>query len=478
MNRLIYKVILFAVLGLSLASCKKFLEKEPYGKISKSIVFDNVEGAQLALNGSYKLMLTYYRAEYGMYNDVASDNLVNVNAASTDQSMLAQYNFSSTTDDEFTAPGHIWLNIFETLNNVNNLINALPDLKKKFPGEIAAIEAIEGQALAIRALCHLDLSKVFAQPYTFTLDGSHLGVPVLTKTPNPGAEIARNSVKEVYDQMITDLNAALPLLQKYNNTNQVVFNYQAALALLSRVYLYKGDWAQTVAKATQVITDNTFKLADATNYKSVFTTYPDVNPKVEMLFELSNKGYITFSSTNDINAIFSDIDAAKYAAGLKLLNLFQNDDIRKTIMFSAKATNSFTKKFADGKASSSFTVKVIRLSEAYLNRAEANWNLGKYPEAAEDIRFIQQRARPSTTVVINYNSPADLYKQIADERNRELCFEGHRLYDIVRRKENLVRASDCNSTICTVNYPNNKFVLPITRKELEANRAMQPNPGY
>jgi tetratricopeptide (TPR) repeat protein len=474
MNRLSYKVILLVVLSLSLASCKKFLEKEPYGKISKSIIFDNVEGAQLALNGSYKLMLNYYRGEYSIYNDIASDNVFTI--GTSDQSMLTQFNFSSTLGDDESAPGHIWLGIYNVLNNVNNIINALPELKTSFPNELAAIETVEGQALAMRALCHLDLSRVYAQPYTFTNDASHLGVPVVTKTPNPGTEIARNSVKEVYDQILTDLNTALPLLQKYNNTNQVVFNYQAALALLSRVYLYKGDWAQTVTKATQVITDNTFTLATAVNYKSVFTTYPDNNPKVEILFELSNKGYLTFSP-GDISNIFSDIDNAKYAAALKLLNLYAADDIRKTTMFTDKATRSFTKKFGDGAASNLLTVKVIRLSEAYLNRAEANWNLGKYPEAAEDIRFIQQRARVST-VTINYNSPADLYKQIADERNRELCFEGHRLYDINRRKENLVRGGDCNSTVCSLTYPNNKFVLPITAKELDANKAMKPNPGY
>ncbi|RYZ95587.1 MAG: hypothetical protein EOP47_25545, partial [Sphingobacteriaceae bacterium] len=84
----------------------------------------------------------------------------------------------------------------------------------------------------------------------------------------------------------------------------MVLNYQAALALLSRVYLYKGDWAQVVAKANQVTTDNTFTLATATNYQSVFVNFPDANPQVEMLFELSNKGYLKFSLT-DIGGIFS-----------------------------------------------------------------------------------------------------------------------------------------------------------------------------
>jgi tetratricopeptide (TPR) repeat protein len=475
MKRFNYIIILFAMLALSLTSCKKFLEKEPYGKISKTIIFDNVEGAQLALNGSYKLMLTYYRSEYVMYEDIASDNVISVGIG--EQSMLPQFNFSSTSGDEVSSPGYIWLKIFQALNNINNVINALPDLKTKFPEQLATLEAIEGQALTMRALCHLDLSRVYAQPYNFTADASHLGVPILTKTPNPGAEVARSTVKEVYDQILTDLNTALPLLKKYNNTNQVVVNYQAALALLSRVYLYKGEWAASVSAANLVTTDNTFTLATAANYKSVFVNYPDVNPKVEMLFELTNNGYITVGDF-DINNIFSDTKAGRYAASTKLLNSLAVDDIRKSLMFTPNAGNSLTKKYADGTITSTLTVKVIRLSEAYLNRAEANWNLGKYPEAAEDIRVIQQRARPSQTIIINYNSPADLYKQIADERNRELCFEGHRLFDIVRRKENLQRGGDCNSTVCSLTYPNNKFVLPITEKELDANKAMKQNPGY
>lgn len=471
-----YKILVFVVLALSFSSCKKFLEKEPFGKISKTIVFENVEGATLALNGSYKLMLNYYRSEYGMYNDVASDNVTSVGGA--EQAMLTQFNFSSTPDDEVSAPGYIWLKIFEALNNINNVINAIPQLKAEFPNQINELEALEGQALALRALCHLDLSKVYAQPYNFTADASHLGIPVLTKTPNPGALVERKTMKEVYTQILIDLNTALPLLQKYNNTNQVVINYQSALALLSRVYLYKGDWAQSVNFANQVINDNTFTLATSGNYKTIFIDNAEVAPKIEVLFELTNKGYLTIASS-DICNVFSDTKAGRYSASTKILGLLTQDDIRKDNMFTPIIGYSFTKKFGDGAASATkFNVKVIRLSEVYLNRAEANWNLGKYAEAAEDIRVISQRAHPNQIIAINYNSTADLYKQIADERNRELCFEGHRLFDLNRRKENLVRGGDCNSTICSLTYPNNKFVLPITRKELDANTAMKQNPGY
>jgi starch-binding outer membrane protein, SusD/RagB family len=480
MKKLIYKSILLAMLVLSFASCKKFLEKEPIGRVGKNVLFEDVLGAKVALTGAYKSMLNYYKLEYGMHGDVASDNVVNI--FSNDPFMLQSFNFSSTSGDDALVAGHIWLAVFETLNNTNNILNAIPNLKAEFPNQLNELDAIEGQALVIRAICHLDLSKVYAQPYNFTPDASHLGVPVLTKTPSPGAQVPRKTMKQTYDQILSDLNAALPYLNKYNNaTDQALVSYQAALGLLSRVYLYKGDWENSVKAANLIIEDTKYSLATASEYKSVFQEYPGISSvKKEVLFQLSALGF-TKVSTKEIMSIFSapSVTVAQYGASSKLINLFDTNDIRNN-MFGDVGGYHISKKYTEGSlaANTPYTIKVIRLSEVYLNRAEANWNLKKYPEAAEDLRIISQRAHPSQTIVINYASPADLYQQIADERNRELCFEGHRLYDIVRRKENLQRGNDCNSTVCLLTYPNNKFVLPITTKELDANKALQPNPGY
>ncbi len=475
----IAKIALSILLVTSMGSCKKFLEKDPIGKVGKQVLFEDVSGAKLALMGSYKSMLDYYRNEFGMYGDVASDNLVTVPANNV--YMPEQFNFSSTPEDEASGAGHIWLDIYETLNNVNNLINAIPELKAKFPGSAGELDALQAQALVLRAICHLDLSKVFSQPYTFTADASHLGIPVLLKTPNPGQQVPRNTMKETYDQIIKDISDAIPVLKIYSNVDQALISYQAALGLLSRVYLYQGNWIQSPANADLVINDKAYALATASSYKTVFTAYPlsSSSPKVEILFQLSAQEQDKYGTT-DINTIFSSFSAARYKASSKLLSLFDTDDIRKKDMFSVNSTKSITKKYADSISTvpNPFTIKVMRLSEVYLNRAEANWNLGKYDDAAKDLQIISQRAHPNKTITIIYSSAADLYKQIADERNRELCFEGHRLIDLVRRKENLQRGNDCNSTVCNLNYPNDKFVLPITTKELDANKAMKQNPGY
>jgi tetratricopeptide (TPR) repeat protein len=482
MKKILYKIALTVLLVTSLGSCKKFLEREPIGQTGKNTLFETVEGASQAMVGSYYLLLDYYKNEFGMYGDVAADNVIRSARA---EIMLPQFNYQSQPGDDEFAVGHIWLDIFKTLNGVNNILNALPDLKSKFPDQASTLQSIEGQALVIRALCHFDLSRVYAQPYNFTADASHLGVPVLLKTPSPGELVPRKTVKETYDQIITDLTNGASLLRDRGQTPSIKVGYQAALALLSRVYLYKGDWTQSVNYANMIIAGNSHQLAmTEAEYKTAFLT-PAVSasPVRESIFQLTNLGITNAAS--EMPGAYSDASASQYHASLKLRNLYDTDDIRLTAMFTRPTTGEntgryVTKKYGDGTVSSVNPplIQVVRLSEVYLNRAEAKWQLGQYEQAAEDLRIIAQRAHPTRTITISYTSNADLYRQIADERNRELAFENHRFFDLLRRKENLSRGVDCNASICLLQYPNDKFVLPLPLIEVQANRALIQNPGY
>ncbi len=483
MKRNTYILTLLAIACIAFASCKKFLEKEPIGKTGKITLFETVEGANKAMSGVYNLMLSYYKTSFGLYADVASDNVIRGTKANV---LLPQFNFQSAASDDALAVGDIWLNGYGAINNINNIINAIPELKSKFPSQTKTLDSIYGQSLALRALCHLNLSLVYAQPYNYTSDASHLGIPVLLKTPNPGEAVARKTMKETYAQIITDLSNALPLLQQHaNHTTQAAMSYQATLALLSRVYLYQGDWAKSITYADMVINDTNYKLASNTEYFSAFNTYPADNAatKLESIFLLSNKGLT--SNGSSIYTVYSDAVGAQYNTSAKLINFFDSDDIRLTKMFTIptsgdNAGKSLTKKYGDGSVTSITpqVIQVIRLSEVYLNRAEAKWNLQRYAEAAEDLRIISQRAHPSRTITITYSSNDDLYKQIANERNRELCFENHRFFDLARRKENLQRGADCNANTCSFNYPNSRYVLPIPAKEIDANQSIIQNPAY
>ena len=133
---------------------------------------------------------------------------------------------------------------------------------------------------------------------------------------------------------------------------------------------------------------------------------------------------------------------------------------------------------SEGPLNGTDNISVIRLSEVYLNRAEARANLGNDAGAQADVDIIRQRANPGVAAVSA--TGAALKTEVYNERRAELAFEGHRIFDINRRKQNLVRALDCTSVpeACNLSYPNNLFILPIPDGEINSNADITQNPGY
>jgi len=121
---------------------------------------------------------------------------------------------------------------------------------------------------------------------------------------------------------------------------------------------------------------------------------------------------------------------------------------------------------------------VLRLSEIYLNKAEAYCHQTKYADARNCLKDLLKRAVDETYAdgVLAQYTDDKLLDLVKLERVRELCAEGHNFFDIVRWKQDLVRAKNTNSTIKYLKYPSNYFVLPIPQTELDADHNMQPNP--
>jgi tetratricopeptide (TPR) repeat protein len=458
-------------LGMIFISCGKgFLEKEQVGRISKELLLSDMPGVRAALNGAYNRMAYYQVNEFGMYGDVAGDHIKENSAGTAVPPMYPEYNFSSNAGDDEFAVGHIWTYAFVALDHVNSILEAIPALKDKFPASISELDQITAQGLIMRALCHFDLCKVYGQTYQYTANASHLGVPVILKTPSPGTLVPRKTVKEVYAQVIADLKEGERLL-KANPLARDPFSasYQAAWGLLSRVYLYMGEWDQSIAYADSVINKTNYTLTTSENYQNMYTSG---DPGAEVIWQLYSRTFRTGTVANlfSFDAFSSD----------KLLLLFDGSDIRKQL-FRDSSGRQVTKKFGiTGKVTGTTRIpmdpKIIRLSEVYLNRAEAQWNKKNYTQASDDVRRIAERAHNNGVVTVP-SDPAQLFEFICDERSRELCFEGHRLFDIARRKQDIIRGPGCNAAVCTLTYPNVRFVLPIPQKEIDANKAIQPNPG-
>jgi hypothetical protein len=120
-------------------------------------------------------------------------------------------------------------------------------------------------------------------------------------------------------------------------------------------------------------------------------------------------------------------------------------------------------------------VPVIRLSEVYLNRAEAYARMGQEADAQADLNMIRQRGL-ATAPDVTATGQA-LLDEIAIERRIELGFEGHRIHDLMRHKMDIDRV-DVTGDVAHMGYPCQFCVLPIPQPETDTNPNIAQNPGY
>lgn len=482
MNKILYIKLVRTVLVftlLTISSCKSFLEIEPAGSLTGEKLFTNVEGYTSAMVGSYSLFTKYHLSQYGLYGELRGDNVLLNQTLGT--GVLADYNYQSDPTLNLGAVRLIWQDIYETLNNVNNVIESRASLLEAFPASKANIDQVYGEALVLRAMCFFDLANIYSQTYSYTTDASHLGVPVFTQTPLPGVNTPRSTIKDTYSRIITDLKEAQLILSARSNSKSKIYaSADAATALLSRVYLYMRDWDAVISLLENQNLKSKYPLVSSAGYLNMFMG--SNNPTIiapEVIWQL-NLNIISSSYLPDILSnpeTFYVYPHATYRA------LFENTDIRSTQFVANPRTPTmfYTLKYgkADDVARANWPVnfKMFRSAEIYLNLAEAYYHKQQYELAANNIKVVRGRAYnvAPETITLSTTDPVALLQQIKLERRKELSFENQRIFDIMRYKENLHR-TECNSATCTLTYPNNKFVLPIPDMEIQANPLIIQNP--
>lgn len=459
---------------LGITSCNSFLEIDVIGKNDTNAFFAEYDGLVAALTGAYRVTYNFYDGEFVKYGDVAGNMVRMSNVAGSN--MIDQYNFTSEPSQETSAVGYIWKKGFIVLTNINNIVEYSASLKKNFPQKATDIDFIVAQAYFLRALMHFNLVLCYAQPYNYTADASHWGVPVMTQNPSANSPVIRSTVKQTYDRIIEDLNLAMKTFEISTLDDPFYAgNTTAAKALLARVYLHMGDWKKAEEEATFVI--NRKKLTPRDKYISM---YSENYTGDEAIFRLS-----AFDAGKQTSIFYRYGSAVAFPADT-LYSLYTDDrDIRRDLLY-------YRPEFKSGKVNMKFFFRdttdplkgtghfVLRSSEMYLIRAEANMNMNQLDKAIEDIKILEARAQGITPaeVVLNYTTKEDVDRIIEIERIKELAFEGHRFFDIARQKKNVVREKATNSNVRILTYPNYRFALPIPLVEKEANPEIQQNEGY
>ncbi len=459
------------VMSLATLSSCSFLEVEELGKSDTDTFFSELLGLRTARIGLYNITYDFYDQYLCKYAEVAGDNLQSV-VVGTGSEMYNEFNFASTSDSETSSAGYIWKRGYAIITNANTILSYTGDLKTAYPNDVDEIRRIEAEAYFLRALAHFDLVRCYAQPYGYTEDASHLGVPIADHLLGTDELIARSSVKKVYEQIVKDLNTAHDILGDAAPSDANYISGMACNALLARVYLYMQNYALAEEYADKVIPLLTLTPQGA--YAAMFTG-EEIGE--EAIFRLT--GYYAGHSLKT----FYNYESAIFVPTSDFENLFRPDDVRRTLLYAPDQSLACMKYYDLSSLvpdEQFYHITVLRGSEMYLIRAEARCKQNNLEDAAADLQKIQARALglSESSIEISYNTADDLMELIKEERRKEFFAEGHRFFDLARWGDDIVRPDDTNSAMKRLEYPDYRYALPITRVEMDANSAMVQNEGY
>lgn len=459
------KVAITTGIAVILSSCSDdFINLSPPTSITPEVAFSNEAGFQGTLLGAYQSLRAadYFGRTTPVLGDLWADNVF---IAAQNSGRYTDYNNLSFVVNNGNALG-LWTNAYTSILRANNIINS------NTLAETENVKQIKGEAYAIRALSYFTLVRFYAKPFTDTPNGP--GVPIVLEY-NPNATPPRSTVSEVYQLINSDLNTAYGLVNKFTNSSQ--FSKYAIKGLQAKVYLAQGDYTNAKAAALDVINNGGFTLLGVSNYKAFWENPAIRTDKLETLFEVSsdavgNAGFDALSYFYSRNGNYGDAVASR-----ELYDLYNDSDIRKTLLFPAIRSGQnvvYSDKFSAIVGDRSDT-KVVRLSELYLIAAEASF-AGNETEARTYLNTLLKNRGESETIL----NGSSLFEKIITERRKELAFEGERYFDLQRLKRDVVRSTDYPSSARSLEYSNFRRVLPIPEQEINANPSLagQQNPGY
>jgi hypothetical protein len=326
------------------------------------------------------------------------------------------------------------------------------------PEQRTAWNNARGSALFFRAFAYYQLAQVFAPAYDSAKALTDIGLP-LRKTTNINEKFTRVSVQKTYDQLISDLAAAAPLLP--DKALSVTRPSRAAVyGLLSRVYLSARAYSTALLYA-----DSCLQLRpDLMDYDTVnaANSLPFTRSNPEVIF-----GAASFSS--------GPIAFRRSFTDSLLFTSYQPNDLRKTLFF--KLGQLFFGRYDE----SGYAFSGIATDELYLNRAECYARAGNTLSALADLnsllvrRWVNGAFTPYTAV-----DASDALRQILAERRKELLFRGLRWTDLRRLNKDAATAITLtrivNGQVYTLPPDDRRYVYAIPDKVIAFNPGMPQNP--
>ena len=477
MKNIIYRIVIIVFIAGVFNSCTKNLDQLPFDEFATENAFVTAADFENGIRGVYSNLTAagYFGSSDGgsllSVGDVISDNVTISSSGRNTKNIMHNFRYSPSS-------GNSLANLYTDAYSLIFRANQVLFFAESFVGESKA--NIVAEAKALRAMAHFDLVKSFGKIPTQAGDANGgLGIAYVVNA-DPNIEPPRETVGEIYNKIVTDLQDAALDINTSNPAGRL--NKNAVNVLLSRVYLYMGQWQNAV---------------DAANTVSAAVAPRD---NVVGVWEDTSQAGLLFYIPNEVGVIDNSIGVTwsqggmttlipEYVVSFELFGQFADDDIRKEA-YTMQASNTglsfnaIKKLFGrTGQFNGKVDYKIFRAAEAKLNKAEALFNLGQEipaRTALDEVRTERYLTPPSG------ETGNALRDAIRKERRLEFAFEYQRFYDLKRwglsiqrtNAGDLADGTGTASEVLSLSAGDNKWQMPISQGTLDQNPNAVQNPGY
>jgi tetratricopeptide (TPR) repeat protein len=503
----IYKVMGCAILAASLSSCvNDWLDVAPSDGTDADAALTSSSDLAAVRTGMYKALkgnsslVDYYGQQFFVYGDVHAGDDYQYNNLGGSNRASFYYDMNYQTASEFTSSTSssnvAWKSPYIVIGRANRIIAAAEGGALSDAAEAkATIDQYAAEAKVLRALAHFDLVRIYGKPYTED-QGASLGVPLVTGVLESNAKPARSTVAEVYTQVVKDLTEAISSNALATETEPGYVSVWGAKAILSRVYLNMGDYANALSVAEDIIKNSGAALWTRDQY---FKAWDASTPnESEFLFRLNVSGSTDNNDLNGIGNLQGRDGYKEMVATKKFVDMLSADanDVRNDMFLPATAdkevavygTNKvFLNKLRGqgGNLRNVTIVPIIRLSEVYLTAAECAFRKNDKTKAVE---YLNDLVKNRTTTEASLATVDNItLERILIERRKELIGEGQRYFDALRNNETITRYTSeadkgwhktLSKEAQSFNRDYFKAIAAIPQAEINANPNIKQNTGY
>lgn len=473
-------LLLLLTIGGTQTGCRReLLEALPENRLAEDVSFETPDRFLSRLLGVYALAKQgeFLGSRYHIFTDIRGEEFINELA----NGVTGLQAWSHTMVESTNEVNYIWRAGYQTINAVNLYLDGAQANARVLNND-ALLKNYLGEASFLRALSYHSLVLIYCRPYTDN-NGANLGLPLRLKPERLAIDndLKRSTVKEIYDQILADLNFAEANLPATPASATVRAHKNAAIALKARVYLGMGRYADALAEANKLVPAAApFKAATGVAHelqasvKNVFTNYTTT----ESIFSFP---FTTNNLPGTQNALGYYYNPAPRGNGEYSLNrnaiigdsvAFAVNDDRRQFVIMHTNNKLYLNKFPAGPQSTDYG-PILRYAEVLLIAAEAEARANGLSQRAVDLlNAVRTRSKGKAYLLADFADATALANAVLKERRIELLGEGLRNYDIMR----LLNPFPAKGNVATIPPTSNSYIWPIPSSERQTNALCEPNP--